>query len=112
VGGAASCLVGAGSERHTMTAVCGWLGDGADIAPTQSWILFVWLKIICEWCCERIVLVCGGHGVSDVGSTVSTGGPEGISGAECSSDTEVWDVCPNVDLPFLLACSIAMYNRT
>jgi len=44
--GAASWVVGASSDRHSMT-VWGGLGDGIDIEPTESWLLFVRLEL-CE----------------------------------------------------------------
>jgi hypothetical protein len=46
--GAASWVVGVSSDRHSMAVVWGRLGDGIGIEPTESWLLFVGLELLCE----------------------------------------------------------------
>ena len=47
-GGAASWVVGASSDRHSMAVVWGGLGVGIDTEPSELWLLFVRLKLLCE----------------------------------------------------------------
>ena len=47
-GGAASWVVGASSFRHSMAVVWGRLGDGIGMEPTESWLLFDRLELLCE----------------------------------------------------------------
>ena len=46
--GAASWLVSASSDRHSMAVVWGGLGDGLDNEPTELWLNFVRLELLCE----------------------------------------------------------------
>jgi hypothetical protein len=45
---ATSWVVGASADRHSMAVVWGGLGDGIDIEPTESSLLFVRLEVLCE----------------------------------------------------------------
>ena len=54
-----SWLVGAGSERQVIAAVC---GSGIGDVLIELWFLFIWLDTLCEWRCERRVSICGEGG--------------------------------------------------
>ena len=46
--GATSWAVGVSSDRHSMAVVWGGLGDGLDNEPTELWLNFVRLELLCE----------------------------------------------------------------
>ena len=46
--GAASWVVGASSDRNSMAAVWGGLGNGIDIEPIESWLLLAKLELLFE----------------------------------------------------------------
>jgi hypothetical protein len=46
--GVASWVVGANSDRHSMTAVWGGLGNGIEIEPVESWLLLAGLELLSE----------------------------------------------------------------